>query len=174
MLESIVTVMENAIEDVLPGKVESGFSLHRHALDLHSRGEPDRTHSGPEFSDIGYFGDCESGLLVFLSVHWFGIRAEGWKAYLKHYAQPNPIILPFHLISEVSRTLALAVRLFGNMMSLEIAAVLVLMVAGFLVPVPDPHAPHRGGGHSSLSLWNAGVDLYRRWNSIAGTAESKK
>jgi F-type H+-transporting ATPase subunit a len=43
---------------------------------------------------------------------------------------------PFHLVSELTRTLALAVRLFGNMMSLEMAALLVLLVAGFLVPVP--------------------------------------
>ena len=45
-------------------------------------------------------------------------------------------MLPFNLISEASRTLALAVRLFGNIMSLEMAALLVLLVAGLLVPVP--------------------------------------
>ncbi|HEA26595.1 MAG TPA: F0F1 ATP synthase subunit A [Ectothiorhodospiraceae bacterium] len=75
-------------------------------------------------------------ILVFLSVHWFGIRAMGLKAYLRHYLAPTPILLPFHLISEVTRTIALAVRLFGNMMSLELAALLILMVAGFLAPVP--------------------------------------
>jgi F-type H+-transporting ATPase subunit a len=74
--------------------------------------------------------------LVFLAVHVYGIRAAGWRAYLRHYLKPNPIMLPFHLISELTRTLALAVRLFGNMMSLEMAALLVLLVAGFLVPVP--------------------------------------
>ncbi len=74
--------------------------------------------------------------LVFLAVHVYGIRAAGWRAYLQHYLKPNPIMLPFHLISELTRTLALAVRLFGNMMSLEMAALLVLLVAGFLVPVP--------------------------------------
>ena len=46
------------------------------------------------------------------------------------------MLLPFHLVSEISRTLALAVRLFGNVMSLEIAAALVLLVAGLLVPIP--------------------------------------
>lgn len=75
-------------------------------------------------------------LLVFLSVHWFGIRIDGFKAYLRHYLDPNPILLPFHLLGEITRTLALAIRLFGNMMSLEMAALLVLLVAGFLVPVP--------------------------------------
>lgn len=75
-------------------------------------------------------------ILVFLSVHWFGIRSQGLKNYLRHYLTPSPILLPFHLISEITRTIALAVRLFGNMMSLEMAALLILMVAGFLVPVP--------------------------------------
>lgn len=75
-------------------------------------------------------------VLTFLSVHWFGVRAEGLKKYLSHYLKPSPFILPFHLISELSRTLALAIRLFGNMMSLELTALIVLMVAGFLAPVP--------------------------------------
>jgi F-type H+-transporting ATPase subunit a len=75
-------------------------------------------------------------ILVFLSVHWFGVRAEGWLAYLRHYTRPSLILLPFHIISEISRTVALAVRLFGNIMSLQMAAMLVLLVAGFLVPVP--------------------------------------
>jgi F-type H+-transporting ATPase subunit a len=75
-------------------------------------------------------------ILVFLSVHWFGIRAQGFANYLRHYLSPSPILLPFHLISEITRTVALAIRLFGNMMSLEMAALLVLLVAGFLAPVP--------------------------------------
>jgi len=75
-------------------------------------------------------------LLVFLSVHWFGIRANGWRVYLRHYLTPTPLLLPFHLISEVTRTVALAVRLFGNIMSLEMAALLILWVAGLLAPIP--------------------------------------
>jgi F-type H+-transporting ATPase subunit a len=75
-------------------------------------------------------------ILVFLSVHWFGIRAQGLGNYLRHYLTPSPILLPFHLISEVTRTIALAVRLFGNIISLEMTALLILLVAGFLAPVP--------------------------------------
>ena len=74
--------------------------------------------------------------LVFLSAHWFGIRIQGIRSYLRHYLTPSPILLPFHIISEVTRTVALAVRLFGNIMSLEMAALLILLVAGFLAPVP--------------------------------------
>ena len=75
-------------------------------------------------------------VLVFLSVHWFGIRTRGARAYFRHYLKPTPLLLPFELISEVTRTVSLAVRLFGNMMSLGLTALLILFVAGFLVPIP--------------------------------------
>lgn len=75
-------------------------------------------------------------LLVFLSTHWFGIRLRGPVAYLRHYLRPSPLLLPFNVIGEITRTVALAVRLFGNIMSLEMAALLVLIVAGLLAPVP--------------------------------------
>lgn len=75
-------------------------------------------------------------ILVFLAVHWYGIRIHGLRNYLRHYLEPNPILLPFHIVSEISRTVALAVRLFGNIFSLELTALLVLLVAGFLAPVP--------------------------------------
>lgn len=75
-------------------------------------------------------------IVVFFSTHWFGIRSQGMRNYLRHYLAPTPILLPFHLISEITRTVALAMRLFGNIMSLEMAAALILLVAGFLAPVP--------------------------------------
>lgn len=73
--------------------------------------------------------------LVFVFTHWVAIRISGI-TYLRHYLSPSPLLLPFHIISEITRTVALAVRLFGNMMSLEMAALLILIVAGFLAPVP--------------------------------------
>ena len=75
-------------------------------------------------------------VLVFFSAHWFGIKTLGLKNYLHHYLTPSPILLPFHIISEFTRTLALAIRLFGNMMSLEMAAMLILLVAGLFAPIP--------------------------------------
>lgn len=74
-------------------------------------------------------------VIVFCSVFIFGVQRSGW-AYFRHYIRPSPLLLPFHIISEFTRTLALAVRLFGNMMSLEMAALLILIVAGFLAPIP--------------------------------------
>jgi F-type H+-transporting ATPase subunit a len=75
-------------------------------------------------------------VLVFLSTHWYGVHIEGASRYLRHYLEPNPLLLPFNVLGEITRTVALAVRLFGNMMSLEMAALLILLVAGFLAPVP--------------------------------------
>lgn len=136
ILEGGVTVMEDAIEDVLPGRTALVFpfvaTLWIFILIANLIGLVPGLSSPT--SDLSV--TAALAVLVFLSVHWFGIRAQGWKKYFKHYLAPNPIMLPFHLISELSRTVALAVRLFGNVMSLEIAAVLVLMVAGLLVPVP--------------------------------------
>jgi len=74
--------------------------------------------------------------LVFVYSQYFAIRYSGLRRYLLHYVQPTPLLLPFHIVSEITRTAALAIRLFGNIMSLEMAAVLVLLIAGFLVPVP--------------------------------------
>jgi F-type H+-transporting ATPase subunit a len=134
--EAAVMTMEKAIEDVLPGKSALVFpfvaTLWIFILSANLIGLVPGFNSPT--SDLSV--TAALAVLVFLSVHWFGIRAEGIGGYLRHYVTPSPFLLPFHLISELSRTLALAVRLFGNMMSLEIAAVLVLMVAGFLVPIP--------------------------------------
>lgn len=74
-------------------------------------------------------------LCVFLAVPLFGIARLGLGGYLRHYAQPSVMMVPFNLVGELSRTLALAVRLGGNMMSgVKIVAVL-LAVTPLLVPV---------------------------------------
>lgn len=74
--------------------------------------------------------------IVFLAVPIAGIYTRGMWGYLKHYLRPNPLFLPLHLISELSRTLALSVRLFGNVMSGHLVVSLLVALAGFLVPTP--------------------------------------
>ena len=74
-------------------------------------------------------------LLVFLAVPACGIHERGWTAYLKHYLEPTAIMLPFHIITELSRTLALAVRLFGNMLSDTMILAIVLLIAPLFFPI---------------------------------------
>jgi F-type H+-transporting ATPase subunit a len=72
---------------------------------------------------------------VFLAVPFFGIMKTGIRAYLKTYIQPTFIMLPFNIISELTRTLALAVRLFGNVMSGGMIVSILLSIAPLIFPV---------------------------------------
>jgi F-type H+-transporting ATPase subunit a len=74
-------------------------------------------------------------LCVFVAVPLFGIAEQGIGDFLKSYVQPTFIMLPFNIISEISRTLALAVRLFGNMMSGAMIIAILLTITPFLFPI---------------------------------------
>jgi F-type H+-transporting ATPase subunit a len=74
-------------------------------------------------------------LCVFVAVPLFGIEEQGVGGYLKSYLKPTVIMLPFNIISELSRTLALAVRLFGNMMSGAMIVGILLTITPFIFPI---------------------------------------
>ena len=74
-------------------------------------------------------------LCVFVAVPLFGIEEQGVGSYVKSYAKPTVIMLPFNIISELSRTLALAVRLFGNMMSGAMIVGILLTITPFIFPI---------------------------------------
>ena len=74
-------------------------------------------------------------LCVFVAVPLFGIADQGVRGYLKSYVEPTVIMLPFNIISELSRTLALAVRLFGNMMSGAMIIAILLTITPFVFPI---------------------------------------
>ena len=74
-------------------------------------------------------------LCVFVAVPLFGIEDQGIGLYLKSYVEPTFIMLPFNIISELSRTLALAVRLFGNMMSGTMIIGILLTITPFIFPI---------------------------------------
>jgi F-type H+-transporting ATPase subunit a len=80
--------------------------------------------------------DAALATLVFLAVPIAGIRVRGLTGYLRGYFRPNPLFFPLHLISELSRTLALALRLFGNMLSGHLVVILLVALVGLLVPTP--------------------------------------
>jgi F-type H+-transporting ATPase subunit a len=74
-------------------------------------------------------------LSVFVAVPFFGIEEQGVRSYLKSYTKPTLIMLPFNIISELSRTLALAIRLFGNMMSGAMIIAILLTITPFIFPI---------------------------------------
>ena len=74
-------------------------------------------------------------ICVFFVVPIFGIKSQGLLGYLKTYIEPTPIMLPFQIIGEFSRTLALAVRLFGNIMSGNLLAAILLSLVPLFVPI---------------------------------------
>ena len=74
-------------------------------------------------------------LCVFVAVPLFGIAEQGVGGYLGSYVKPTFIMLPFNIISEVSRTLALAVRLFGNMLSGAMIIAILLTITPFIFPI---------------------------------------
>lgn len=71
---------------------------------------------------------------VFAAVPLFGVTRIGLRNYLRNYLRPSPFMLPFHVIGELSRTLALAVRLFGNLMSGRVLVGVLLSVVPFVFP----------------------------------------
>lgn len=136
VVEGLIGAMNRAVREVLPNAAEQVLpfigTLWMFVVVANLVGIVPGLHS-----PTGTLSTTAAlAVLVFFSVHWYGVRTEGVKAYLMHYLAPSPLLLPFHLMSEVTRTVALAVRLFGNIMSLEMAVLLVLLVAGFLMPVP--------------------------------------
>jgi F-type H+-transporting ATPase subunit a len=74
-------------------------------------------------------------LSVFLAVPFFGISESGFAAYFNTYLQPTWIMLPFNIIGEITRTMALAIRLFGNMMSGGMIVAILLSISPLLFPV---------------------------------------
>jgi len=74
-------------------------------------------------------------ICAFVAVPLFGIARQGFLGYLRHYVRPTPLMLPFNVIGELSRTLALAVRLYGNIMSGTVLVGILISLAPFFFPV---------------------------------------
>lgn len=72
---------------------------------------------------------------VFVAVPYFGIKNSGIRNYLKTYIEPSPAVLPFNLLSEFTRTLSLAVRMFGNVMSTSLLIAIVVSLIPFFIPI---------------------------------------
>lgn len=73
-------------------------------------------------------------ICVFIAVPVFGIREQGLRGYLRHYAEPSVLMVPLTIIGDVSRTVALALRLFGNMMSSAVMAAIFISLTPLFFP----------------------------------------
>jgi F-type H+-transporting ATPase subunit a len=73
--------------------------------------------------------------VAFFAGHVYAFSREG-VSYMRHYLEPTPWLLPLNVISELSRTLALALRLFGNALSSNLIAAIAVYLAGLLLPIP--------------------------------------
>lgn len=74
-------------------------------------------------------------LLVFFAVHYFGIREKGLWGYIKDTASPI-FVFPLEVISQLSRTLSLTIRLFGNVLSTDLVVAIIFSLIPFIVPLP--------------------------------------
>ncbi len=73
-------------------------------------------------------------IVVFFSVHYYGMQQQGVWGYLKNLASPI-FLLPLEIIGQISRTVSLAIRLFGNVLSTELIVLVVFMLIPLVVPV---------------------------------------
>lgn len=134
--------------------LEAGVTVIRKQIRIASRQEPDRylPFIGSLFLYIVFSNvlDIVPGFrtptgslstttalaaLVFVAVPVFGIARQGIREYLLQYIKPTPFMLPFNIIGEVSRTVALAIRLFGNIMSGSLIVAILLSLAPLFFPV---------------------------------------
>ncbi|MDP2984945.1 MAG: F0F1 ATP synthase subunit A [Candidatus Latescibacter sp.] len=132
-LEAIVSIIEDQIRDVTrqaPGRYLPFLGTLFLFISISNLLSVVPGYHPPtgSISTTGALAVC-----VFFAVPIFGISGRGLRGYLKHYIKPTVFMAPFHIIGEFSRTLALAVRLFGNVMSgTIIGGVLILFVPLFL------------------------------------------
>lgn len=108
----------------------------RQSVYLHCRVQSRRSVTGRATAHGKSGNDIGIAIIVFLAVPAFGIASQGIKGYVLEYFRPNPLLFPLHLVSELSRTLALSFRLFGNIMSGHLLVALLISLSGFLVPMP--------------------------------------
>ena len=136
VLELVVTGIARQIEDVIRKDARPYLSLLGTLFIFLATANLSGVLPGVEAPTGKLETPAALALIVFFSVHYFGVRARGLAGYLASFAQPKLIMLPLNIISEVTRTFSLMVRLFGNVMSGEFVIALVVALAGLFVPIP--------------------------------------
>ena len=136
VLEGIVTGIANQIEDVVRKEARPFLPLVGTLFIFLVVANLSGVLPGVEAPTGKIETPAALAIIVFFSVHYFGIRARGLGGYLASFAEPKLIMLPLNILSEITRTFSLMVRLFGNVMSGEFVIGLVVALAGLFVPIP--------------------------------------
>ncbi len=136
LLEAAVTAVEKTVQEVVPVDPRSVVPLLGTLWLLIGFANLVGLVPGMKTPTADINTTFAFAVISYGAAHAVGIASRGLKNYLAHYGEPTWIVLPFHLMAEITRTVALAVRLFGNMLSGDMVAVIVLGIAGLLAPVP--------------------------------------
>jgi F-type H+-transporting ATPase subunit a len=136
LLEIIVTGIERQIEDVIRKDAGPFLPLLGTLFIFLVTANLSGLLPGVEAPTAKLETPAALAVIVFLSVHYFGIRARGLRGYLASFAEPKLIMLPLNILAEITRTFSLMLRLFGNIMSGEFVIALILAMAGLFVPIP--------------------------------------
>ncbi|MBD3167927.1 MAG: F0F1 ATP synthase subunit A [candidate division Zixibacteria bacterium] len=134
-LESVVSYIRDEIEEILPKNPDRYLPFLGTLFLFISLSNLLSAIPGFHPPTGSIYTTSALALCVFLGVPVFGIIEQGIGGYFKHYIKPSPFMLPFNVIGEFSRTLALAVRLFGNVMSGTMIIGILLSIAPFFLPV---------------------------------------
>jgi F-type H+-transporting ATPase subunit a len=134
-LEIVVTGIEKQIEEVGLSRPERYIGFLGTLFVFVAAASLSTVIPGYEPPTASLSTTAALALCVFVAVPYFGIEEQGVRDYLKSYMKPTFLMLPFNIISEFSRTLALAVRLFGNMMSGAMIIAILLTITPFIFPI---------------------------------------
>jgi len=135
LLEIVVTVIEKQIEDIGLSQPREYLGFLGTLFLFVASASVCTIIPGYEPPTGSLSTTAALALSVFVAVPFFGIKEQGMGNYLKSYVKPTFIMLPFNIISELSRTLALAIRLFGNMMSGAMIIGILLTIVPFIFPI---------------------------------------
>ena len=135
LLEGIVTSVAGQIEDVIRKDARPFLPLLGTLIIFLVVANLSGVLPGVEAPTSKIETPAALALIVFFSVHYFGVRERGLRGYLASFAEPKLIMLPLNILSEITRTFSLMVRLFGNIMSGEFIIGLVVALAGLFVQI---------------------------------------
>ncbi len=136
VLELFVEAILNLIEDMSPGNGRKFLPLVGTFALFIGTSDVAGLVPGLKSPTSDFNTTLALALIVFFAVPFYGIRTRGLKNYLKSYLSPSPILAPFHIISEITRTVSLALRLFGNIMGEEIIIAILFLLSPLFLPLP--------------------------------------